>query len=54
MRRTLIAFAAATAFCLAAMPEPALAAKGEPEIVSPPKPLAAFALSDHRGAPFAI
>ena len=53
MRRTLIAIAAATAFCLAAMPEAALAAKGEPEIVSPPKPLAAFALSDHLGAPFA-
>jgi protein SCO1/2 len=48
-----IAVVATIALLLAAAPGPASAAKGEPQIVSPAKPLPAFGLRDHRHAPFA-
>jgi protein SCO1 len=53
MMRWRMKFLVAAMLALAVVPGAAWAAKSDPEIVSPAKPLPAFALTDHKGAPFA-
>ncbi len=52
MRGLLTAFFAAAVLAVTALPGPLFAAKSDPEIVSPAKPLPPFALIDHRGLSF--